>query len=237
MYLPKTEKILSILEPVNSIGEITNLSNLKEVFQQNKPKYTVLPKDFFDSALKEAFNFKNLASGDWVLLGIWKGGGALFFKSLMNELKINQNLYLYDTFGKIPTKLVNKDKDLEFVKSFSLESETSTYLIEVQNLFEDFNLRKNVYFVESDVNDLKKQDLPERISFLFIDVDFYEPVFKSLELFYDKLIFGGILIIDDYYTDFLNCKEAVDTFFNERGIDLKLISSRFSSYAIKIEKK
>ncbi len=216
-------------------GEIANLSNLIEVIQQNNPKYTVLPKDFFESVLHDAPNFKNLQSGAWVELGVWKGGGALFFKSLMNELDIDEKLYLFDTFGKIPTNKLKHAKDIEFVNSFQI-SEQSGYLKDVQDLFDQFNLNENVLFIESDLEHIHKEQVPDKIAFLFIDLDFFEPIYKSLVLFYDNIVKGGVLIIDDYYLDCLNCKEAVDEFFKERDIDLKSVSSRFSSYAIKIVK-
>jgi hypothetical protein len=236
MYLPKTENILSILKPIELKEEITNLSKLVEVIQQNNPKYTVLPKDFFDSVLSDAHNFKKIENGAWVELGVWKGGGALFLKSLMNELDINEKLYLIDTFGKIPTYKLKHPKDIEFINSFRI-SEQSSYLKDVTSLFDQFDLNENVWFIESDINDIKKQNVPDQIAFLFIDLDFHEPVYEALILFYDNMVKGGVLIIDDYYLDFLNCKEAVDQFFKEKDIDLKSISSRFSSYAIKIVKR
>jgi hypothetical protein len=236
MHLPKTEVILSILSPIELKGEIVNLSNLKELIQQNNPKYTVLPMDFFISVLDDAYNIKKIGNGDWVVLGVWKGGGALFIKALMNELDINEKLYLIDTFGSIPTnKLIHK-KDIKFVKSFHLKNEIN-YLDKVKNLFDQHKLNNNVFFIESDIHKINLQQVPNKIAFLFIDLDFFEPVYESLVLFYDKLIIGGFLIIDDYYLNFLNCKEAVDTFFEEKNIDLNLISSRFSSFAIKIVKQ
>lgn len=237
MHLPKTENILSILKPMELKEEITNISNLMEVIYQNRPKYTVLPKDFFDAVLNETHNFKNLKRGNWVQIGVWKGGGSLFFKSLMNELNINEKLYLYDTFGKIPTEKINHTKDKQFVTDFNLEQISDTsYLDEVKHLFDTFSLNENIHFIETDVHSIKKHDVPQNIAFLFIDVDFFEPLYQSLELFYDHLISGGILIIDDYYTNFFNCKEAIDTFFKSRNINFDNVSERFSSYAIKIIK-
>lgn len=236
MSLPRTKNILSILKPMELKEEITNISNLIEVVLQNTSKYTILPKDFFDSVLDDAHLFKSVEGGEWVQVGVWKGGGSLFFKSLMDELKIDENLYLYDTFGKTPTNLINGKKDLEFIKSFNSEGQTKPYLVEVQKLFGEFNLSDNVYFIESDVNELKKQDVPESIAFLFIDVDFYDPTLSALNSFYDNVIPGGIIVIDDYYLELVNCKDAVDDFFYSRHIDIATCGKKFSSYSILITK-
>lgn len=236
MYLPKTENILSFLKPMEIDQKLDLLSDLKEMIIKNNPKYTALPKDFFESVLQDVSSYKKLPKGSWVEVGVWKGGGGLFFKCFMDEIGIDENFYLFDTYGKIPKSKITHQKDIDFVNSFKI-SEQASYLTEVQDLFNQFKLNENVYFIESDVHDVGKQEVPDKIAFLFIDVDFFEPVYKSLVLFYDNLVQGGVLIIDDYYMSFLNCKEAVDTFFEERNIDLSIISSRFSSFAIKIIKQ
>lgn len=230
-----TLKILEFINPINLSSN--KIENVTELIKKSKPKYTVLPKDFFDTVIDNAQYFRNLGSGDWVQLGVWKGGGSLFFKSLMNELKINEPFFLYDTYGKIPTTQIQHEKDKKFVADFNLEQiKDDSYLQEVKELFEKFKLNNNVSYIETDILSIKENDVPQNIAFLFIDLDFFEPIYQSLDLFYNKLIEGGILIIDDYYMESFNCKEAVDTFFKARGVDLETISERFSSYAIKIIK-
>ncbi len=41
-------------------------------------------------------------------------------------------------------------------------------------------------------------ELPEKISFAYLDSDFYDPILLSLEAIYPKLSKGAIVIIDDY---------------------------------------
>ncbi len=237
MNLPKTKHILSFLEPIEFRKKIINNSNLFDVIQENNPKYTVLPKDFFNAVIDNAHDFKLLRGGDWVQLGVWKGGGALFFKSLMDELRINEPLFLYDTYGKIPLEQLKHDKDKKFITDFNLEQISDvSYLQQVKELFNEKKLNNNVSFIEADILSIDVSDISQNIAFLFIDLDFFEPIFHSLELFYNQLITGGILIVDDYYMDSFNCKEAVDSFFKTRGINLEAISERFSSCAIKIIK-
>jgi hypothetical protein len=110
------------------------------------------------------------------------------------------------------------------------------YKDEVEEMFKENGLYEDVYFNTCNIEEFSPSEIPNGIAFLHLDVDFYEPTLSALNLFYDKILPGGIVIIDDYYMELLNCKEAVDYFFEQRGIDLKTCGSQFSSYSIQIIK-
>ena len=58
----------------------------------------------------------------------------------------------------------------------------------------------------------KKKNLPEKISLLRLDTDFYESTKIELEILFPKLQPGGVLIIDDY-GHWKGSKKAVDEYF------------------------
>src|SRR5690349_2204862 len=57
----------------------------------------------------------------------------------------------------------------------------------------------------------------KQISLLNIDADWYEPVKLCLETFYDRVVPGGFVSIDDYGY-WPGCRKAVDEFFALRNI-------------------
>ena len=59
------------------------------------------------------------------------------------------------------------------------------------------------------------KNLPDDISILRLDTDFYESTLVELEVLYPKLANGGILIIDDYGS-YQGAKKAVDEYFKHR---------------------
>ena len=61
---------------------------------------------------------------------------------------------------------------------------------------------------------LEPKNLPEKISILRLDTDFYESTKIELEILYPKLVSGGFLIIDDY-GHFKGCRKAVDEYFRD----------------------
>lgn len=74
---------------------------------------------------------------------------------------------------------------------------------------------------------------PLRISLLHIDVDIYEPTKLALEILYDKVVPGGVIIMDDY-----GCVEggtiAIEEFFSDKREEFQKLSlSHKPMYIIK----
>jgi hypothetical protein len=72
------------------------------------------------------------------------------------------------------------------------------------------------YFVIGDVvQSLEvKENIPEQISLLRLDTDWYKSTKKELEVLYPKLVNNGVLIVDDY-GHWQGAKEAVEEYFKQ----------------------
>ena len=66
--------------------------------------------------------------------------------------------------------------------------------------------------------------IPEKISILRLDTDFYISTKIELEILYPKLVRGGILIIDDYGY-WQGAKKAVDEYFENQNIWMHYIDN------------
>ena len=54
----------------------------------------------------------------------------------------------------------------------------------------------------------------EKVRFLHLDLDLYEPTFSSLEFFFPLIETGGIIVCDDYGFDSCpGARQAIDEFF------------------------
>jgi len=62
----------------------------------------------------------------------------------------------------------------------------------------------------------KTEFIPDAISVLRLDTDWYESTKFELDHFYDKVSSGGLIIIDDYGW-WKGCKKAVDEFLDSRN--------------------
>jgi hypothetical protein len=61
---------------------------------------------------------------------------------------------------------------------------------------------------------------PGPIAILHLDADWYESTKLALERFYDDVVPGGAIRVDDYY-HWPGCREAVDEFLSTRSIDAR----------------
>ena len=185
-------------------------------------------------ALFEAVNYilKHDIPGDFVECGVWKGGSVMLIAKMLLEHSVDsRKIYLYDTFeGMVqPT-----DKDINHANITAKEkwddkktgSNSSAWCFspidEVKNnVFGTGYHENNFVFVKGMVEDTIPITMPETISLLRLDTDFYESTYHELTYLYPLLIQGGILIIDDY-GHWRGSREATDQYINENGLKLYL---------------
>lgn len=78
-----------------------------------------------------------------------------------------------------------------------------------------------LHIVEGWFADTFPQVQIERIGLLHIDADWYESVSLCLERFYDRVVPGGFIVVNDYGT-WRGCRAAVDEFLERRGLRARL---------------
>ena len=150
--------------------------------------------------------------GDVVECGTWRGGSmmmaALALRHFGDDGK--RRLYLYDTFAGMPepTEFDKKFEGLDAQAKWSGTSaddggstwNLSTLEETKANMVKTgFDLGR-IVFVEGRVEDTIPGAVPDKISLLRLDTDFYPSTRHEFEHLYPRLQPGGILIVDDYGT-------------------------------------
>lgn len=175
---------------------------------------------------------KNDIKGSIVECGVWKGGSIMAVLSTLLKHNINdKKVYLYDTYEGMSTPTEN-DKSVRGEDALNAFEEKDEVWDKIKCYSSLEEVKENVYstgynaeklnFIKGKVEDtITKDNLPEEISILRLDTDWYESTKHELEFLYPKLVKGGILIIDDYgHWD--GCKKAVDEYFKENNINMFL---------------
>tara|TARA_B100000242_G_scaffold289171_1_gene258556 strand:+ start:308 stop:1081 length:774 start_codon:yes stop_codon:yes gene_type:complete len=167
---------------------------------------------------------ENKIKGDLVECGVWRGGNLILFKKMIKKLNLEKKIFAFDTFEGMPEPSKN-DYDL---KNINAEKIYENYKKkDLKWCFSDINeVKKNINkffkneiecfnFIKGKVEETLKneENLPENISLLRLDTDFYESTKKELEILYPRLNYGGVLIIDDY-GHWKGSRKAVDEYFN-----------------------
>lgn len=175
------------------------------------------------NSIKELIN--NKVFGDIVECGVWKGGSMLSMMLTCESLADKDRMFhLYDTFAGM-TKAGDNDVDLygNTAQSIfeSVKCEAAYEEVRI-NISSHCNISPNKIFYH--VGDIMKTSFfPEKIALLRLDTDFYDSTKFELDNFYDKVVEGGIIIIDDY-GHWSGCKKAVDEFLsNHLDITLNII--------------
>jgi hypothetical protein len=99
-------------------------------------------------------------------------------------------LWLYDSFKGLPAPT---DKDSGQFGAGIMKAS----VWEVQNHFKTYELYAPT-IVEGWFNELKPNQIPDKIAFVHIDCDLYESTRDSLKIVYPRLASEGWIVIDDY---------------------------------------
>jgi O-methyltransferase len=170
---------------------------------------------------------QNIA-GDFVECGVWRGGNALIAASVFKAAGIRKKVYLFDTFkgmtepGSMDVAVHTGKAAVDRFRQKQRQDHNDwcfATLQDVKNNFEKLGLMSDdIHFVEGDVMETLKVDsnIPQQISLLRLDTDWYDSTKLELELLYPRLNVGGILIIDDY-GHWAGAKQATDEYFSSHG--------------------
>ncbi len=156
--------------------------------------------------------------GDFVECGVCNGGSAAAIACAMRDT--GRQVWLYDSFEGLPSPkpIDGSDADEYFGKCVGAE-ETVREAMGILDFPEDKYIIRKGWF-----EDTFKAPLPQAVSLLHIDADWYDSVMLSLNTFYDLVPDGGIIILDDF-GHWEGCREAFYDFIAQRK--LKPLLERF----------
>lgn len=161
--------------------------------------------------------------GQIVECGVYKGASLvrlLTFRDIL-ESTYSRKVIGFDAFGKFP-KQADQD-DVKFIERFEKAGGEGMSREELENVL-NYKGFQNYALIEGDVTQtipVFLQENPElRISMLHIDVDVYAPSKVILENLYERVVRGGIIVLDDYAT-VAGETRAVDEFIEQRGDKIK----------------
>ena len=154
-----------------------------------------------------------MVPGDFVELGCYKGDTSLLLADILKGT--DKKLYIYDSFEGLPEKT---SEDESVAGENFKGGELFVTKREVKERFLRANLSVPV-IRKAWFNELTDADLPQEISFAFLDGDFYESIRDSLKLIENKMADGGKIIVHDYSNPALpGVARAVDEWTNKKNV-------------------
>lgn len=156
-----------------------------------------------------ADNVKHL-SGDFVECGVNRGGLSRAIINYVNFSSLNKKFFLFDTFNGLDDKYISDEEKKKGMKSGGYEECFES----VKSTFKNFN----VELIRGAVPETLTATKIENICYLSIDMNCVEPEISAARFFWDKIVTGGIILLDDYgWYGHEEQKKAFDIFARERG--------------------
>ncbi len=169
-------------------------------------------------ALQDALDVVRLdgVPGDLVECGVWRGGACIFMAGYLRAFGMTgRRVVVADSFEGLPLPSHRRDRGVDLSKErypqLAVDLETVRTNFELYDLLGDEVVFLPGWFADT----LPDADIDE-IALLRLDGDLYSSTMDCLRALYDKVVAGGIVVVDDYGA-LRQCRRAVRDFFKGRG--------------------
>jgi hypothetical protein len=156
--------------------------------------------------------------GDFVECGVYRGDMTWMITQTVDLRGAGKKFYLYDTFAgldpRYPSEFVSP-KAQEFEQLSAREYQAEDIEGYVRKRFRTIDC---VVVTKGVVPDVLDQIAPERIAFMHLDMNSPKAETGALEMLFDRVSPGGIIVFDDYgWKQFEKQKESADRFMASHG--------------------
>lgn len=153
--------------------------------------------------------------GDFVECGVYKGGYSMAVMDYINFPELNKQFWLFDTYeGLALDHLTEKEKASGLYEQYSHYESCYDW---VKEIFKDLPAT----VVKGTVPETLFQCTSDKISYLSIDMNCVEPEIDAVNYFWDKLVSGAVVILDDYgFKLHIEQKKAFDKFAREKNVPI-----------------
>ncbi|MDG9925379.1 MULTISPECIES: TylF/MycF/NovP-related O-methyltransferase [unclassified Pseudomonas] len=127
--------------------------------------------------------------GDFVECGVEWGFGVDVVSRFLDFSNIDKKWFLYDTYTGVP----DEHKDEGFVVS-DLVTKSSQF----EKVKQKFSCVENIVPVQGKLPEILREQCPEKIAFLHIDLNNAIAEIETFTALYPKVSVGGVILFDDY---------------------------------------
>ena len=158
--------------------------------------------------------------GDFVECGVNRGFLSSAIMDYLNWDSLEKHFYLLDTFRGLDERFVSPADKASGALEKNIKSLASGFYAQgIEEVRANFSEWKNVSLIEGSIPETLPQVRAEKIAYLHLDMNCSEPEVAAIRFFWDRLVPGALVLLDDYaYYGYLSQKLAMDQFAQEKGI-------------------
>ena len=162
------------------------------------------------------------SNGAVVEFGCYIGTTSLYIRRILDILEQHNEFHVYDSFEGLPDK---RNEDISPIGTQFVTGELQVTKKQFIREFHKAGLKLPVIH-KGWFSDTSTEDVPDTISFAFLDGDYYESVMTPLKLIESKLAKSAVIVVDDYGNQALpGAAKAVDEWSRTHEYTVRIVHS------------
>jgi hypothetical protein len=160
--------------------------------------------------------------GDFVECGVNRGFLSSAIMAYLDWDSLGKQFYLLDTFRGLDERFVSaEDEKAGAFEKNRIHLSSGFYVESVEPIRQNFSEWRNAIIVEGSIPETLPQVNASRIAYLHLDMNCSPPEVAALEFFWERLIGGAFVLLDDYaYHNYRSQKLAIDGFAKKRRLHI-----------------
>ncbi len=135
--------------------------------------------------------------GDFVECGVYLGGQSRTVMEYIDFEKLQKKFYLLDTYTGTPEESLSEEEKAIHLGSNN-KGENAFSGDFYKNTCENFKEYPNALLIQGIIPETLSQVTSNKIAYLHMDLNCAKPEIEAAEYFWDKMVSGAALILDDY---------------------------------------
>ena len=187
---------------------------LAQIAYSRFKEFTMMPKRDYIKYIMFAHEYRKI-KGDVVECGVWRGGAIAGFASLCTK---DKSFHLFDSFEGLPeAKSIDGYSAIEWQKNKkgpnyhdNCTADESWAIAAMKKAGKTDQAK----FIKGWFDDTMPNNEIKEISILRLDGDWYDSTMTCLNHLFEKVVAGGVIIIDDYYS-WDGCSKALHDYLSK----------------------
>ncbi|MFO1405030.1 MAG: class I SAM-dependent methyltransferase [Azonexus sp.] len=161
-------------------------------------------------------------SGDFVECGVNRGFMSTAIMEFLDWNTLGRDFYLLDTFHGVDLRFISADDvKIGVVERNRRDIESGFYTFDVDAVRKNFAEWQRAKIIVGSIPETLPQVLSERIAFIHLDLNCSQPEVAAADFFWDKLVPGGLILLDDYaYVGYRSQKIGMDSFAKSKSLSI-----------------
>lgn len=158
--------------------------------------------------------------GDFVECGVNRGFLSSAIMDYLDWDKLDKMFYLLDTFSGLDERyILDAERKKGMLEKNIKNLKSGFYVSDVESVKKNFAEWKNIRIIQGAIPETLEHVDTNKVAYLHVDLNCLVPGVAALDFFWNKLVPGAYVLLDDYaYHGYRNIKLAMDDFVKKKKV-------------------